>query len=375
MLGLGLVLGSSIYAPPQLEDTTATDNGVAVENVDPNKGEVRTPGSVVLAVSLGEVAERGLRSWIQAELNKRAQDMINNNNNNNSVSLSDVNVARAAGSNQKMTTWVRLGHTGLRDRSLRQRMAGEMGSAILGFDYRVNNMILFGLSLNATKLDVTSEFNNGKIRETSFGAMPYFLVVPHKNIYVELFAGYRASSHNDHHVQTYKSGANNFDAKLESKPKSNTLFGAMFVNLTHDVNNWNLNLRFGFTAFERKIKAFTSKVKQTSTSTLRLNVPKVAERKNDVQTASTRFTLTHNWNQNVAPFLFVGGSYDVKEATPIKYQNEEANDTKVKREMFEAGFGVKFNKDDQMTGDLRAGYFQRGELRGFTAAVQMGYAF
>ncbi len=245
-------------------------------------------------------------------------------------------------------------------------------SFALGGDYKVNDRVALGLALTYSFLDGDTSFNRGKMRDQAWGVVPFVRVAANKWLGFDIIGGYsRVSKKRTRVVQYNETSALNGTA-VEGTPKSNRWFGAIFANMTHNVNKLNLLARLGYNHMEDKQKAFSeNNGKKYVAQTIKGN------------SGHLRLQAGYDVTRTFQPFMF--GTYDYYRVDKVKLNdgvnldksvNRNPNfNTKRGKNVYGGGLGLNIAGANNVTGGVEYGYKQAKDFKVHDLTMKVKYEF
>jgi hypothetical protein len=335
-----------------------------------------------------------------------------------------MNVAGSTGSGNRSSAWVRASYGAIDNGSKGQKWNGASYLAMVGADYKFNNMFCAGLGLSYSNLDGRTEFNNGTTKQDTMGVNPYLIIVPHRNFNIEFVGGWSTTNAKDErnyesHIAagtdasiqaqartganqaaadaignaaaayygagTYTTNANpalvtftGLDGTAtrsiyKCSPKSQAMFGGVFANFVNTVGKSSFQAQVGYLMVQSEMKKFT----EASSNSRQFYKDRAAVQAANTYKAGTvtgKILGMYQMTPSVAPFVQVHGQYDVKENQGVTYTNGSAK-YKVGRSAFGGGFGFHVRNDDALSGSLQFDYTKRGDLTTNVTGLRLHYGF
>lgn len=332
-----------------------------------------TAGAVVTLptmMSIKTAKIMGLLSAVTAEMAESMGSGVG------ATTTDSTKLAGSSGSNHRASTWLRASFGAIDNNAAGQKWNGQSYMAMLGGDYRFNNMFGAGLAFTYSHLSARTEFNNGQMKEDTYSVNPFLLVKLHKNFNFEAFGGWSHSTHDDYRVwkTAIPSSATalpvNVENKFKAKPKYDSLYGGVAANFVTKVNKTQFSAQVGYVVMQSKLKAF----KETSANAAYANragdYKAITYKK---QTLTGKVLVGYQMTPSVMPFLNVHGLYNVKTSDVVTFT--DAPKYKDPRSGFGGGGGFHVSNDDALKGSLQFDYTKMQDLSTYVTALRVHYSF
>ena len=335
-----------------------------------------TPGATVTEASVMAVKVTKILGLVSAVTAEASEAMRGNKETGVAGSAGGVKVAGSSGSQHRASAWMRVSMGAIDNATSNQEWNGQSYLTMVGADYKFNNTFCAGLGLSYSRLNARTEFNNGHMRENTYGVNPYLIIVPHKNFNFEFVGGYSTSKSNDDRrwITTKESsaGTTNVDETFKSSPKRKAMFGGVFANLNNKVNKTSFNLQVGYIVMQSKVGAFNERATDAKYAGNAVNTPSNTFK---AQTATGKILVSYQMTPSVAPFVTLHGQYDVKKANPVGFTAGNQAGYVVNRSAFGGGAGFSIKNEDALSGSLQFDYTKRGQLSTYVTGLRFHYGF
>jgi hypothetical protein len=193
-------------------------------------------------------------------------------------------------------------------------ISGDVWSAALGADYRLDDMFTVGLALNYAHENAKTTFLSEKIESNGYGVTPYAKVVFNKNFDADIMASYMyidsKTSHKNIRWNYNLFATSAVDGTLSGSPKADQFSGRVAFNAHMDVvDSVKLSGQIGADYAQRKQKAFT----QTASFNVvnMVDDRSIGAVKSEVSRAFANLKVGFMIAEGVMPFIKGGYLYDL----------------------------------------------------------------
>lgn len=360
--------GTSTTGTTTSGTTTASIGGGT--NAAAYAGSQNTPSETVVMPTLVALKTESILELVSSVATEAAAAM--NDDGDRAAEATNVKtIASSTGSAHKASTWVKTSFTAIDSAVSSQQWSGQQYLVMGGADYRFNKIFCAGLGLGYTRLNARTQFNSGHMNINTFSVNPYLLINAHKNVNFEIVGGWDASKGNDDRTWFgTTSGTTGKSAKIKASPKSNTMFGGIFMNVQQKFAKGHVSGQVGYISAKTTMKKFTESSVDSTYAGLAKNLP---ENTYKVQTATSRFKAAYHLTETVSPFIMLHGSYDVKKADAVQYGNGQGFSEN--RSSYGGGFGMKAKHGEAFNTTLGFDYTQRGQVKFYNTSLNLHFGF
>lgn len=270
-------------------------------------------------------------------------------NNNTYAALAGRGSQSAGSDTMNWGVWLSAAYTDFKVSDPYVGISGDIWSAALGADYRLNDMFTVGLALNYAHEDSKTTFLSEKIKSNGYGVTPYAKVVFNENFDLDIMASYMYVDTETSHQNIrwgwdfLAAGAGPVSGTLSGKPTAHQYSGRLAFNAHMNiVESVKLSGQVGADYARREQGSFTQ--------TASFNVTRMADDRpvskvtSEVARAFANVKVGFAVTEEIIPFIKGGYMYD------LTFDKERAEYTGAHATQADIAAGasrsaIKFKKD------------------------------
>ncbi|MDV7338632.1 autotransporter outer membrane beta-barrel domain-containing protein [Terasakiella sp. A23] len=233
LAGVTLLAGQFVGGSAHAADCTTSGYSSTYGGCSGNAAAASSTVTSAQTVAAASAATAGLVSNRLASITAGGQSTAKLNTSGNKLSYSldmDENGKAAGMGAQKFGVWIDFTGAHFDNADKAADYDGELYSGMIGFDYRLNDNVIVGLSGGYEKVETTTTFNAGSEDVTGWTVTPYLGYIINKNYSVDASIGYSKLDYDMERIDATNQTA------ITGTTEADRIYGALNVN-----GNWNMD--------------------------------------------------------------------------------------------------------------------------------------